>query len=275
VTTGGTGRIDPYNDLTWTQAGLFFLHDALNGAGTELWITDGTTAGTRLVLDIGPGPISGPVAGTLTAVVGGSQLLLGATDLANGLQLWLSDGTAAGTTRVSTFGGPGHGAVSFDSFFASGTRTFFAANDGVNGVEPWLFDPTGTGVAFALPYGTGCRGTPGVPGIGAAGLPELGNAAFAITVAGAQPASLAFLEASFASSRISIGGCRLLLALPLIHVATPVTDALGAAIAPMPLPAEPTLGGLNLFFQWGVADPAGGIFGAFAASNGLHVQIGG
>jgi ELWxxDGT repeat protein len=274
VTNRAFGRISAYTDLTATTAGLFFLTDDLTGLGSELWITNGTLASTHLVLDIGPGQISGPQGGMLSPVLGGSQLLFGATDLTHGLQLWISDGTAIGTQRVSSIGGPGYGFGSLGQFFATGTRVFFAAADGINGVEPWYYDPTTAGVAFALRYGRACNGSNGAPSIGAQGLPTLGNTAFAITLQNALANSFALQVASFTSSSIALGSCRQNVGFPMVTGSSGFTDAAGAFAAPFPIPIDPGFLGLNLFFQWGIADPVGGIFGSFSASEGLQVRIG-
>lgn len=274
LTSTAGSRPSAYSDLTWTSQGLFFLTDDLTGAGTELWCSDGTMPGTRMVLDIGPGQMSGPVSGTLAAVLGGSHLLFGATDLVTGLQLWLSDGTAAGTQRVTSLGVPGVGFVSFAEFFATGTRLFFAADDGISGVEPWFYDPSGAGVAFALPYGPSCNGTAGGPVIGGAGLPSLGNTSFAITLDNALPSTFAFQLVSFVSSNIAIGNCRQLVGFPLVTGASVFTDPAGQGAALFPIPTDPAYLGLNVFFQWGIVDPMGQVFGTFAASNGLQVRVG-
>lgn len=274
MTNRAFSRVSPYTDLTATAAGLFFVTDDLTGLGSELWITNGTLASTHLVLDIGPGQISGPQSGMLASVLGGSQLLFGATDLVHGLQLWISDGTATGTRRVSGIGGPGQGFGSLGQFFATGTRVFFAAADGINGVEPWYYDPTTAGVAFALRYGRPCNGTHGAPAIGAQGLPTLGNAGFAITLQNALANSFALQVVSFTSSSISLGGCRQNVGFPMVTGSSGFTDAAGAFAAPFPIPSDPSYLGLNFFFQWGIADPLGGIFAAFAASDGLQVRIG-
>ena len=87
---------------------LFFR--ALDGVhGDELWASDGTAAGTRLVADIWPGNGGWSYPSFLTAV--GDTLFFGAADGLHGQELWASDGTAAGTRLVKDIfpGGSGHG----------------------------------------------------------------------------------------------------------------------------------------------------------------------
>ncbi len=69
--------------------------------GQELWRSDGTAAGTTLVSDINPGPGYGlaDYLGFEPRVLGNVAYFL-ADDGAHGLELWRSDGTAAGTAMV-------------------------------------------------------------------------------------------------------------------------------------------------------------------------------
>lgn len=91
---------------------VFAARDALHGE--ELWVTDGTEAGTRLVRDICPGPC-GTNLSTLTAgrpahmVSMGTFAVFEADDGFNGTQLWRTDGTPAGTSMIKNFGGPASG----------------------------------------------------------------------------------------------------------------------------------------------------------------------
>lgn len=65
--------------------------------GAELWTTDGSADGTRLVKDISPGPV-GSAPSQLRAV--GGQVYFLANDRPIGNGLWRSDGTEAGTVEV-------------------------------------------------------------------------------------------------------------------------------------------------------------------------------
>ena len=184
-TTAGTQAIDltpgvtssRFDSLTGAAGGAFFLFDDFSGAGKELWFSDGTSAGTSMVLDLVPGYASGPIPGSLTPVFGGTHVLFAANDLQTGLQLWTSDGTAAGTQRVTRFNAGGAGIARLGKVMPTGNRVFFAANDGIQGMEPWLLDGDS---AFATTYGVGCASSPETPPAIAAGggLPSLNNASF-------------------------------------------------------------------------------------------------
>ena len=79
----------------------------------------------------------------------------------------------------------------------------------------------------------------------------------------------------FAPSNQPIGGtCRLLVQSPVIVLDYFLTDAGGSAAQPFPIPNDPTNIGLQVFLQWGVFDPNGQAFGAFAASDALRMFVG-
>lgn len=111
-------------------------------------------------------------------------------------------------------------------------------------------------------YGQGCA-APGVspPSI-TAGLPQLGNAGFAIGVTGAAPSAAAVLGLSLTS--LPPSQCGVLLSLAPLSVILPsglagfaTTNVLGNATVPIAIPLIPALAGLAFFAQWGVAAPGG------------------
>lgn len=81
---------------------LYFM--ASTQSGWELWRTNGTAATTALVKDINPGDANGTLQSysttTITSI--GDTVYFRATDGVTGFQLWRSDGTDAGTWRVSS-----------------------------------------------------------------------------------------------------------------------------------------------------------------------------
>ena len=75
-------------------------------------------------------------------VPAGSRVFFVATTPAEGVSLWMTDGTAEGTVLLHAFGGVR--AQRFD-LTAVGDAVFFAADDLVSGVELWHSDGTPAG----------------------------------------------------------------------------------------------------------------------------------
>jgi ELWxxDGT repeat protein len=124
-----------------TAGGLFFsISDPV--AGRELWVSDGTEAGTRRVRDIFPGPGSSDPQFLADAF---GQAVFAASDGVHGQEVWRSDGTTAGTVQLPDIA-PGGSSSSPQSFTVSGPRVFFSADDGASGRELWAFsfDPNGS-----------------------------------------------------------------------------------------------------------------------------------
>ena len=125
----------------------------------ELWVTDGTTEGTKLVKDIYPSDSESDYQNSSYAeefAVAGDQLFFSADNGENGRELWVSDGTTEGTKLVKDIN-PGI----TDSYFppfeprvdssipqeltAVGDLIYFTADDGENGRELWVSDGTTEG----------------------------------------------------------------------------------------------------------------------------------
>jgi len=129
--------------------------------GRELWASDGTREGTRLVLDILPGTDSSdPVELTLFE----GKLYFSARTSLIGRELWVSDGTEAGTVRIAEIR-PDSADPTAPVFPALLTvhsgRLWFFADDGEHGRELWSSDGTesGTSLAFELEPGSGSATT--------------------------------------------------------------------------------------------------------------------
>ncbi|MDR1683066.1 MAG: secretion protein Por, partial [Candidatus Symbiothrix sp.] len=65
--------------------------------GEELWVTDGTSAGTRMVKDINPGDGSSDINWMVRF---NDKVVFAANAGDAGMELWISDGTDAGTYMV-------------------------------------------------------------------------------------------------------------------------------------------------------------------------------
>jgi ELWxxDGT repeat protein len=131
------------SSLTNVNGTLFF--SANDGTtGSELWRSDGTAEGTVLVKDINPTNIGGGSDPNYLVNVNGT-LFFRAYDggTTTGLELWRSDGTAAGTTLVKDIN-PGYGwSTPQDLTNVNGTL-FFTADDGT-GSKLWHSDGTAAG----------------------------------------------------------------------------------------------------------------------------------
>jgi ELWxxDGT repeat protein len=159
-TSGIYGQVYPSSSnptgLTSMNGTLFF--SATDGSSAvELWMSDGTSAGTMLVKDINPNGSSYPT--NLTNVNG--TLYFSASDGSSGAELWTSDGTAAGTSLIkdiypgtTTWYSPYFGGGTLPNGSNPGNLTyvngtlFFTADDGTNGRELWKSDGTTTGTTL-------------------------------------------------------------------------------------------------------------------------------
>ncbi len=112
---------------------------------SELWKSDGTSAGTLLVRDIKPG-LGDSRSRYLTNVNG--TLYFRATDGSSGSELWKSDGTSAGTVQVRDLL-PGLTGSLPSSLTNVNGRLYFAASDGTSGMELWSTDGTSAGTVRA------------------------------------------------------------------------------------------------------------------------------
>ena len=140
------------------------LSDAAHG--NELWVSDGTTAGTRILKDINPGTASASVYGSPDGsfpVIGNTTMYLAADDGVHGSELWKTDGTPAGTVLVKDINpGSGGSNIQFSSVTGSnyvGDTLYFSANDGTHGQELWRTDGTEAGTVLVADISPGSAST--------------------------------------------------------------------------------------------------------------------
>lgn len=119
--------------LTAVNNLLFFVSDG------ELWVSDGTGAGTQL-LDFAPSVQSFPA--ELTAF--NNLLYFQADNGTDGVELWCSDGTVSGTVQVADINPAGSSNPT--ELTAVNNQLFFQADGGNgSGIELWLSDGTAAG----------------------------------------------------------------------------------------------------------------------------------
>jgi len=153
ATPEGTGPIAPLQSALGNPVGPFFasLGDRVvlaarsegQGIPASLWITDGTEAGTRLIVS-GEGE-EDFLPQQLTAA--GGRVLFGTRGGAGGFELWATDGTAQGTGRLDApLSRP-------RELTAVGSRVFFTASRSLGSRELWVSDgtPAGTRIVGPVP----------------------------------------------------------------------------------------------------------------------------
>ncbi|MDA8746393.1 hypothetical protein N9N28_17355 [Rubripirellula amarantea] len=145
-------RENVFSSFTNVGGQLFFTSSDLD-RGEELWTSDGTADGTRLVTDVLPGTASSAPA-NLTDVDG--TLYFTANDGTHGIELWISDGTSAGTHLVSDINGGSAWSSPSNLTNVDGTL-YFTANDTTHGIELWTSDGTVAGTKLVHDINTGFR----------------------------------------------------------------------------------------------------------------------
>ena len=154
--TGTAPLADATGHLVDQARGLFNFNGLIIFRGgptddkdTELWRSDGTSAGTYRIKDINPGPGSS-TPGNFT--VFDNLLYFTARDNTDGTEvgtfgaeLWRSDGTEAGTSRVTDLNPGSASSAPFQLIVFNGALYFAADNGGGFGSTLWRSDGTAGG----------------------------------------------------------------------------------------------------------------------------------
>jgi ELWxxDGT repeat protein len=111
----------------------------LIGGIEQIWVTDGTAAGSHMVKAFS-------VTSADDIVVMGSKAFITVNDGVHGQELWISDGTTAGTVLDDIW--PGSNGSFPDDMAAINGTLYFQANDGTHGTELWKSDGTLAGTVM-------------------------------------------------------------------------------------------------------------------------------
>ena len=120
---------------------IFQANDEVNGG--ELWVSDGTEAGTEMLKDIYVGSTpSNPSNMTFFD----DKVVFTANDGVTGTELWITDGTELGTELLKDISPGSQYKSSYPYYFTVfDNKLYFQANDGTNGIELWVTDGTTSG----------------------------------------------------------------------------------------------------------------------------------
>lgn len=141
-----------YNDRLY-----FYADDGIHGM--ELWVSDATNAGTNMLYEFNPGLMGWDFTDYKVPdfCEMNNLLYMNAGNLANGNELWVTDGTTGGTQEVIDLN---PGSVSSNPSFLTlyHGKLYFTATDGIHGWELYCSDGTQAGTQLVSDMIPGMRG---------------------------------------------------------------------------------------------------------------------
>ncbi|MEM7374046.1 MAG: ELWxxDGT repeat protein [Bacteroidota bacterium] len=135
----GVEGSNPHSLTVWGDS-LFFTANGVGGMGAELWKTSTNPQDISLVKDIYAGPNS---SNPSHLYLWKNSLYFAATNVGEGMELWTSDGTSAGTMLLKDLDLNGSGGPY--QFFADTSLLYFSARNDTSGWELWRTDGTEVG----------------------------------------------------------------------------------------------------------------------------------
>ncbi|GGD81848.1 hypothetical protein GCM10011514_52410 [Emticicia aquatilis] len=148
----GTGPSPQFNNIKtifpFGTKALLIAAPTAASFDQELWVSDGTSAGTFRLADIYPGSSGSNISNIKVVTFGGvTKALFSAYSPTDGQELWITDGTIAGTQLLKNINSSSASSNPF-GFEQLGTNVLFFANDGTNGIELWKTDGTTAGTVL-------------------------------------------------------------------------------------------------------------------------------
>ena len=126
-----------------------FFSASDNTASTEPWISDGTAEGTYRLKDISTASQFASSSPTGFNEVGGKVIFAAAVSGTTGKELYITDGTEAGTKLLKDIN-PGTASSNPAKFTLLNGKLYFFANGGSNDAQIWETDGTAEGTKLSL-----------------------------------------------------------------------------------------------------------------------------
>lgn len=144
-------------ELTFFDNKLFFSASSGNSTAQnqELWVSDGTTAGTQIFKEINVSTQKGSSPSHLKVI--NDKLYLVANDGINGNEVWISNGQSNGTTLLKNINIAAADAITnfSPSFTLFENEVYFTALSLENGIELWKTDGTNENTKLVVDLNTG------------------------------------------------------------------------------------------------------------------------
>jgi ELWxxDGT repeat protein len=137
-----------------THAGEYLFFTIQTSTQRQLWRSDGTAAGTILLGSFGRLGADEALNRTTLAAVGNRVVFAAAGGFTGNTELWVSDGTPAGTTLLKEIF-TGNSPSNPNDFQSAGDRAFFMARSAQNGSELWVTDGTAEGTHLVVEFSPG------------------------------------------------------------------------------------------------------------------------
>ena len=139
----------------------FYFTGIDSAHGEDLWVSDGTIAGTQLLKDVDPtiyGSGFGASSYPQNFVTANNKLFFMAYHTDYGRELWVTDGTAAGTQLTKNVG-PYTRSSLLHTGIAFNNKIYIPMDDSIHGKELWSSDGTNAGTNLVFDVNAGLTGS--------------------------------------------------------------------------------------------------------------------
>lgn len=205
----------------------------------------------------------------------GRLIVFAGDDGVSGSELWVSDASVVGTTRVADLE-PGFAGSLPAEFTPVGAKLFFSASNSITGRELYVLPLKDVGAALYEPFGVGCANTGGVTPILSLGStrPSLREGSYVLMVTNARANAPATMFYAAQSMDTPLGlGCHLYVPLGAPSFAF-TTSVGGIGLLPIPIPNVPWIIGNEAYWQAAILDPTGLFLSLVTITSAGKVTVG-